>query len=112
MVARGQVAQLRAAPSVQMRPHLHQPRAPLGLYCFSVPRGGINLGENMWKIVTAGFTALFITASPLAFAHDSSAGASQNLTAADWEQLTDARIKLVKAALQLTPDQEKYWPAV
>jgi LTXXQ motif family protein len=66
----------------------------------------------MWKIVTAGFTALFITASPLAFAHDSSAGASQNLTAADWEQLTDARIKLVKAALQLTPDQEKYWPAV
>jgi hypothetical protein len=66
----------------------------------------------MWKIVTAGLTALFITASTLAFAHDSSAGASEHLTAADWEQLTDARIKLVKAALQLTPDQEKYWPAI
>jgi hypothetical protein len=26
--------------------------------------------------------------------------------------LTNARINLVKAALQLTPDQEKYWPAV
>jgi hypothetical protein len=27
-------------------------------------------------------------------------------------KLTDARIELVKAALQLTPDQMKYWPAV
>jgi hypothetical protein len=26
--------------------------------------------------------------------------------------LTDARIKIVKAALQLTPDQEKYWPPI
>jgi hypothetical protein len=26
--------------------------------------------------------------------------------------LTDARIGVVKAALQLTPDQAKYWPAV
>jgi hypothetical protein len=26
--------------------------------------------------------------------------------------LTDARINIIKAALQLTPDQEKYWPAV
>jgi len=26
--------------------------------------------------------------------------------------LTDARINMTKAALQLTPDQEKYWPAV
>jgi hypothetical protein len=26
--------------------------------------------------------------------------------------LTDARINMVKAALQLTPDQEKYWPAI
>jgi LTXXQ motif family protein len=28
------------------------------------------------------------------------------------EQLTDARIKIVKAALQLTPDQEKLWPPI
>jgi hypothetical protein len=26
--------------------------------------------------------------------------------------LTDARIAIVKAALQLTPDQERYWPAI
>ena len=26
--------------------------------------------------------------------------------------MSDMRIDLVKAALQLTPDQEKYWPAV
>jgi hypothetical protein len=26
--------------------------------------------------------------------------------------LTDARINIVKTALQLTPDQEKYWPAI
>jgi hypothetical protein len=29
-----------------------------------------------------------------------------------WEHLTDARIKIVKAALQLTPDQEKLWPPI
>ena len=31
---------------------------------------------------------------------------------ADLNALTDARIAVVKAALQLTPDQAKYWPAV
>jgi hypothetical protein len=28
------------------------------------------------------------------------------------DKLTDARIKIVKATLQLTPDQEKLWPAI
>jgi hypothetical protein len=32
--------------------------------------------------------------------------------AADLKSLTDARVAVIKAALQLTPDQEKYWPAV
>ena len=63
----------------------------------------------MLKTVAAGVTALFIAASPLAFAEEPSAGASERLTAADWEALTEARIKLVKAALQLT---QKDWPAV
>jgi LTXXQ motif family protein len=31
---------------------------------------------------------------------------------ADLNALTDARIGIVKAALQLTPEQAKYWPAV
>jgi hypothetical protein len=26
--------------------------------------------------------------------------------------LTDARVAIIKAALQLTPDQERYWPAI
>jgi hypothetical protein len=33
-------------------------------------------------------------------------------SAADMNSLTDARVAMIKAALQLTPDQEKYWPAV
>ena len=64
----------------------------------------------MLKIVAAGLTALFITASPLAYAEAPSDG--PRLSAADLERLTESRINIVKAALQLTPDQEKYWPAV
>jgi hypothetical protein len=30
----------------------------------------------------------------------------------DWKQVTDERIDLIKAALQLTPDQQKLWPPV
>ena len=66
----------------------------------------------MLKTVAAGVTVLFIAASPLAFAEEPSAAASERLTAADWEALTEARIKIVKAALQLTSEQEKDWPAV
>ena len=64
----------------------------------------------MLKIVAAGLAALFITASPLAYAQASYDG--PRLSAADLERLTDTRINIVKAALQLTPDQEKYWPAI
>jgi LTXXQ motif family protein len=66
----------------------------------------------MLKLITAGATALFVTASALAYAQAPSGGASERLTAADWESVTDARITLVKGALQLTPDQEKLWPPV
>jgi len=64
----------------------------------------------MLRILTTGLTALFITASPLAYAQSPSA--EIHVTAADLAQLTDMRVNIVKAALQLTPDQEKYWPAV
>ncbi len=30
----------------------------------------------------------------------------------DWDQLRDARIAIIKAALQLKPDQQQYWPAL
>ena len=65
----------------------------------------------MLKLVVAGTTALFLTASPIANAQTAS-GTPERLNASDLSTLTDMRIDLVKAALQLTPDQEKYWPAV
>jgi hypothetical protein len=59
-------------------------------------------------------TAVLITASPLAYAEDTSSktvGMTHPSTE-DLKSLTDARVAMIKAALQLTPDQEKYWPAV
>jgi len=37
---------------------------------------------------------------------------SETANASDLKGVTDARIDVVKAALQLKPDQEQYWPAV
>ncbi len=66
----------------------------------------------MLKIVAAGATALFVTASPIAYAQTPSAATPERLNLTDRNTLTDLRIDLVKAALQLTPDQQKYWPPV
>jgi hypothetical protein len=67
----------------------------------------------MLKIVAAGTTALFLTASPIAHAQTAPSPATpERLNAADRNTLTDLRIDLVKAALQLTPEQEKLWPPV
>ena len=69
----------------------------------------------MLKMAVAGTTALFLSASPIANAQSpqSSSGASpERLNAADRNNLTEMRIDLVKAALQLTPEQEKLWPPV
>ena len=70
----------------------------------------------MMKIVVIGTTALFLTASSIANAQTSQTSSPatppERLNAADRNTLTDMRIDLVKAALQLTPEQEKYWPAV
>lgn len=66
----------------------------------------------MLKIVAAGAIALFVTASPMAYAQTPSGGAPERLSAADLGVLTDARVAIIKSTLQLTPDQEKYWTAV
>jgi LTXXQ motif family protein len=83
------------------------------IYCESFP---LVLEVLMLKTVAAGLTALFVTASSLAYAQAPSTPASQQEnarpSAADLNALTDARIGIVKAALQLTPEQAKYWPAV
>jgi hypothetical protein len=67
------------------------------------------------KIVVAATTALFLSASSIACAQGSQASqpaSPERLSATDRNNLTDMRIDLVKAALQLTPDQEKLWPPV
>ena len=66
----------------------------------------------MMKIIVVGATALFLTASPIARAQTPSPATPERLNAADRNTLMDLRIDLAKAALQLTPDQEKLWPAV
>lgn len=65
----------------------------------------------MLKLATAGLAAVFVAASPLAYAQ-SPMETSGRFNAAEWNALTDLRVDLVKNALQLTPDQEKYWPAI
>jgi hypothetical protein len=68
--------------------------------------------DSMLKVISAGVTALaFITAPSLGIAQSPPAGLAP-ITAAELNALTDARVAIVKAALQLTPDQEKYWPAI
>ncbi len=74
--------------------------------------GGMTWEVTMRKIVTAGATALFVAVSTLSLAQTPSRPAIARPSALNWETLTDARINVVKAALQMTADQEKYWPAV
>ena len=66
----------------------------------------------MLKIVAAGVTALLFTASPLLCAETPSAQEQEGLSTTQLSALTDARVNIVYNALQMTPDQEKYWPAV
>ena len=63
------------------------------------------------KIAIAGAAALFIAGSHFAYAQQQEQE-QDRITAADTETLSDARVNIVKSTLQLTPDQEKLWPAV
>jgi len=70
----------------------------------------------MMKIILLGTTALFLTASSIANAQSAQSAqtspAATPVSAEDQKTLTDLRIDLVKAALQLTSAQEKLWPPV
>ena len=66
----------------------------------------------MYKILAVAATALFLAPTPFAYAQAPSGGTQDRLSAADLNNLLEARIMLTKAALQMTPDQEKYWPAI
>src|SRR4051812_1957798 len=69
----------------------------------------------MWRALIAGSTLLMIAGSTLASAQQSSPAERSHraqLTADDTAVFTDARIAALRAALKLTPAQEKNWPAV
>ncbi|MBR0697282.1 Spy/CpxP family protein refolding chaperone [Bradyrhizobium lablabi] len=67
----------------------------------------------MIRKIAVAATAVLIAASPLAHAAETSSTVGmRHPSAADLKALTDARVGVIKAALQLTPDQEKYWPAI
>src|ERR1700748_3338271 len=57
-------------------------------------------------LLVVGGSAIGYTQSPSVQAF------SQRPTQADLNALTEARIAIVKAALQLNPEQEKFWPAI
>jgi hypothetical protein len=65
------------------------------------------------KTIAAGLAALFVAASPLAHAQTVAVVvAAERPSQADLNALTDARVNIIKTTLQLTPDQERYWPAI
>jgi hypothetical protein len=64
----------------------------------------------------AGLAGLILLFATPGYAKDAAASGSMQrdavLSQADMSALTDTRIVLLKAALQLTPEQSKYWPAL
>lgn len=74
----------------------------------------------MWKTVLAGTTVLAIAGASFAYAERAPGWADHgqgwqhrwHMSAADVGAFADARIAALHAGLELTPDQEKSWPAV
>ena len=67
----------------------------------------------MIKKTAVAATAILILASSFAYAEEKTSNEGMRRpSAADLKALTDARVAIIKAALQLTPDQEKLWPPV
>lgn len=68
----------------------------------------------MIKKIALATIAVVTMTLPLAYAGETSSNTvgMTHLNGADLNSLTDARVSMIKAALQLTPDQEQYWPAV
>ena len=61
--------------------------------------------------------ALFIVSAPATYAQQATSAlagtpGSGRLSQAEFKMLTDIRVGVIKAALQLTPEQEKLWPAL
>jgi hypothetical protein len=90
------------------------PVAPTACFGYGASDTEIQELAMMIKKIAVATTAVLITASPLAYAAETSSSTvgMTHPNAADLKSLTDARVAMTKAALQLTPDQEKFWPAV
>ncbi|HMA75502.1 MAG TPA: Spy/CpxP family protein refolding chaperone [Xanthobacteraceae bacterium] len=63
----------------------------------------------MFKGIIGLLAVLFVAGSSLTYAQDVS---RPRLSQTDFNILTDVRLGIVKAVLQLTPEQAKYWPAI
>jgi zinc resistance-associated protein len=73
------------------------------------------LEEVMWKTVLAVTVAALVSGSGLVLAREMSDredGPHWQPSAEDMKAFTDARVAAFKAGLELTPEQEKNWPAV
>jgi hypothetical protein len=61
-------------------------------------------------------TALIVFSTSIAFAQGTSGAGDTHengrLSQTEFKILTDARVGMVRIALQLTPEQQQYWPAV
>ena len=71
----------------------------------------------MRKGIIGVVAAMFIVGAPVTYAQQASSGPggtpeSRRLSQAEFKMLTDIRVGIIKAPLQLTPEQEKLWPAV
>jgi hypothetical protein len=68
----------------------------------------------MSKFAIAGLVAVCVSGALPAHAQvmPPAGPAQEQITEADLKTITERRIDLVKVALQLTPAQQKYWPAV
>jgi hypothetical protein len=68
---------------------------------------------EMLKRIMGVVTALLLVGAPMAQGNPGSGDAhgTGRLTPIEFKILTDARVGMVKVALQLTPEQQQYWPA-
>jgi zinc resistance-associated protein len=68
--------------------------------------------EPMWKTVLAATAAVAIAGSSLVYAQQrDDAMGPHHWSAEDISAFIDARVAALKAGLELTPDQQKNWPA-
>src|SRR6516164_7547928 len=79
-------------------------------------RGDFVRASAMWKAIVAGTAALAIAGTSLVYAQqrggrDGMMMQGSQLNAEDLRAFGEARLGALRAGLQLTPEQEKNWPA-